>query len=347
MTAVHSAESISIEIEPQPADTEEESVIASMMAAGCGCHRGVKSQPCSSKFSMEYVRSVRASCAQLTRPELDMLVMGQLVACMNCQSTVQTGSRHSTKTRERNLCSYLHQGSPVCEKMFCFLHGIGRTCLKNLKRSLVENGIGPRTHGNTKRAPKHALSLPSVECVVRFLLNYAGQHGLLLPGRVPGYSRTDLKLLPSSISKRGIWRVYQAAAQDDTVHCVAYSTFCLLWRTLMPYIVIMRPMTDLCWQCQQNNRAILRSANASDGEKSDTLRRAEEHLRRVHVERSCYTSSCEDCLKSVRAHFTVGAEFCPPSPGSCIPENSNSIKVHYSFDYAQQVSYRVFPRIIE
>ena len=131
--------------------------------------------------------------------------------------------------------------------MFRMLHGIGEKRFKNLMKSLKEDGLTPRIHGNTKRKPHHALSLSSVEHVVRFLLNYTEENGLLLPGRVPGYRRTDIKLLPSSLSKRRIWQVYHTAAEEDNhIQSVAYSTFCKFWATLVPSLVIMKPMSDLC-----------------------------------------------------------------------------------------------------
>ena len=85
-------------------------------------------------------------------------------------------------------------------------------------------GLRPRVHGNTYRKPKHALAHSSIQYVVRFLYIYAEQHALLLPGRVPGYSRTDIQLLPSSVSKRSVWIVYKEAAQAvSEVHTVSYS----------------------------------------------------------------------------------------------------------------------------
>ena len=69
--------------------------------------------------------------------------------------------------------------------------------------------------------------------MIRFLISYAEQNALL-PGLIPGYSCSDIKLLPSSVSKRGIWKVYHGAAEEnDDAHAVAYSTFCRLWRTLL------------------------------------------------------------------------------------------------------------------
>ena len=79
---------------------------------------------------------------------------------------------------------------------------------------------------------------------------------------------------------------------------VAYTTFCRLWRVLLPSIIIMKPMSDLCWQCQQNSTAILRAANSPDAEKFATLKDAEEHLRIVQLERSFYKTKCDECNSS-------------------------------------------------
>ena len=329
-----------IAIELQPTELDEEHVVTTMLSTGCGCHKGPASQPCSSVFSASHVLSVRASCAELTRNELDLADMGQLMAVMNSDSTTSTSrAHHRSRDRVNTFCLYFHCGHPICERMFFFLHDIRRTRLKNLKKSLLTNGITSRIHGNTKRTPRHALSLQSIEFVVRFIFNYAEQNGLLLPGKVPGYSRSDIKLLPSSLSKRGIWRVYQVAAgSDSSLQPAAYSTFTRLWLTLVPSVIIMRPMTDLCWQCQKNSSAILKSANAPEEENSETLRAAEEHIRIVQVERSVYNSTCEECSRLVRAHFTSDGKFYPPPPHSRIPANFQDINVHYSFDYAHQVS---------
>ena len=266
-----------------------------------------------------------------------MVVMGQLMAGMNDETTTSSASHHLSKNRQKTASIFHHQGKQICEKTFRFLHTIGDIRYRNLKKSLRSHGLATRAHGNLKRSPAHALSLSSTEFVVRFLLNYAEQNGLLLPGRVPGYSRSDLKLLPSSVSKRSIWKVYEEAAMRDSMRAVAYSTFTNLWRSLLPSIILMKPMTDLCWQCQKGSTAIQRSANLSEEEKSAAVLSAQEHLRVVQVERSFFTACCEECSRSVRAYYQSQASFSPPPPSSKIPPNSSPIKAHYSFDYAQQV----------
>ena len=249
-------------VEDRQLDSDEQDSVCSFVTATCGCNKGSKSRQCSQKFTADYILSVRASCAELAGHELDMAIMGQLLACMNTQPVIGPSHRHSLKDRQKYFTSYFHHGQPICEKMFCFLHGIGRTRFKNLKKSVQTNGLVSRSHSNTKYTPYNATSLSSMEFLVWFLLNYAEQNGILLPGRVPGYSRSDIKLLPSSVLKRTVWRVYEAATQEDNmIRAVAYSSFCRLWRSLLPSVIIMKPMTDLCWQCQKNSSAILRSAN--------------------------------------------------------------------------------------
>ena len=261
-----------IQVLLRPCDTEEEEMVPQFASAGCGC-----SKKCSSQFSVDYVRDIRAQCYDLTHSELDMVLLGQLMASTNTSEKVVVESGHLEAERKRAYTTFYHAGKVVCGKTF-------------------------RIHGNTHKRPKHSLSFESTEFVIRFLLSYAEQNALLLPGRVPGYSRTDIKLLPSSVSKRGIWKTYHSAAEEEeAIHAVAYSTFCQLWRSLLPSVIIMKPMTDLCWTCHQNSTAILRAVNCSEENKSSTIKAAEEHLRIVQVERSFYKSTCDACRESVRA----------------------------------------------
>ena len=45
------------------------------------------------------------------------------------------------------------------------------------------------------------------------MLNFTEQQAVL--GRVPGYSRSDIKLLSSSVSKRAMWKVYIPDSSDE------------------------------------------------------------------------------------------------------------------------------------
>ena len=111
---------------------------------------------------------------------------------------------------------------------------------------------------------------------VKFMCSYAQTHAILLPGRIPGYKRDDLQLLPSrrfvckkqnntetNLFCQAVWELYKEACIADDLRFAAYNTFCTLWRNLLTHITIMKPMTDLCSVYQQN------SANREEEEKSE------------------------------------------------------------------------------
>jgi len=60
------------------------------------------------------------------------------------------------------------------------------------------------------------------------------------------------------------------------------STFRKLWRQLLWHVVQTRPMTDLCWKCQQNNDSVQHSANLPDAVKTEQVKWQEAHLSIVH-----------------------------------------------------------------
>ena len=123
-------------------------------------------------------------------------------------------------------------------------------------------------HGNRHRQPAHALTPADVTRAVQFIGNYAEDHGILLPGRIPGYKRCDLQLLPSNSTKKSVWELYVAATETLPIRVTSYRAFLLIWKKYLPHIVIIKPMSDLCWVCQQNTNKIMRNINRTEEEKS-------------------------------------------------------------------------------
>lgn len=98
-------------------------------------------------------------------------------------------------------------------------------------------------------------------------------------------------------------------------------TFWRLWKTLVPYIVWTKPMTDLCWECQINNSAIYKSANLTEAEKSERCRNQEDHLMKVILECSMYQDMVQKAKDTIKGHGIH--ELCPCDP--C----SREITMHY------------------
>ena len=133
-----------------------------------------------------------------------------------------------------------------------------------------------------------------------FIVNYAEENSILLPVCIPGYKSCEMKLLPSSKSKKSsIWRFYDIASKErEDIHVIAYTAFCGLWKSLLPDIIMMRPMSD-CWQYQQNSSLIVRWANCTDIEKSKNLEKVLDHLQTAAAERSLYRKVVDDCSGSL------------------------------------------------
>ncbi len=69
---------------------------------------------------------------------------------------------------------------------------------------------------------------------VAYLINHAEDHAILLPGRISGYHRTDLKFLPSSTTKIAIWEDYHANVEHTDGRIVGYISFKNIWAMYIP-----------------------------------------------------------------------------------------------------------------
>ena len=54
-----------------------------------------------------------------------------------------------------------------------------------------------QVHKDTQRLPHNALSFDEITSVVKFIENYAKQHAILLPGRIPAYKRGGESIVPT------------------------------------------------------------------------------------------------------------------------------------------------------
>ena len=291
------------------------------------------------------LQEARDECQQLTREQLDMVVMGQLRTL--CQSDPLTQKNKARNSERKRTCTPYHfQGHRVCRDTFVFLHTMSIARLNTIKQSWMENELCPR--GQAKVLP----------------------HNTTTPFSFPAgyYKRDDLQLLPSSTTKREVWQLYHCTASADAdTKAVGYSFFCTFWRKLTPQVVVTRPMSDLCWGCQQNSNMIVRAQNRPVEEKLEVtitynvyvctrtfiqhnyihilsqllqaLRKAEEHLLLVIQKCSVYSEELEESKRQIMSHFVEEGVFVPPPPHAMIVPASNSIMVHYAFDFAQQVHY--------
>ncbi|KAK2549844.1 hypothetical protein P5673_029666 [Acropora cervicornis] len=166
-----------------------------------------------------------------------------------------------------------------------------------------------------------------------FLTNYVEENAIVLPGRIPGFKRDDVKVLSSSDTRASDWRAYSAACEASGEQAVCYSKFVDLWLQFHPDVVGAKPMTDLCLTCQQNTTKLLRAANLPETEKSDCIKAQQDHLNCAQAEREFYRETCSSSATmfnrlEVEINLNEVREPC-----------SLNGMMHYSFDYAQQVHF--------
>ena len=71
-----------------------------------------------------------------------------------------------------------------------------------------------------------ALSLDDIRRVTRFILHYAELHSLVLPGRVPGFKRDDVKVF-STCNNHRIFRLIQRWCNLSLILSIVL--FCILY----------------------------------------------------------------------------------------------------------------------
>ena len=86
---------------------------------------------------------------------------------------------------------------------------ISKDLLTAVKKHFLTNGAAERRKQKSGRN-KRCLTTADVERIVLFIRSHAETHGLVMPGRMKAFSRTDLKLLPSSHTKVFVYEQYRS-----------------------------------------------------------------------------------------------------------------------------------------
>ena len=109
---------VEVPTEQRAIDLAEVSTVKEFCSRGCGC-----AMACTLKFSLQHIELTRANAAQLSRGELDMAIMGQIMAFTSCsQATLNsTRHRHKPKQRQKNRMVFYHNGIRCAGRIpFCF-----------------------------------------------------------------------------------------------------------------------------------------------------------------------------------------------------------------------------------
>ena len=201
---------------------------------------------------METVIGNLYDCLELSHAELDLVILANLQAFTAAKVT-------GGKRKRIPAYCFLYQSHPICKEMFLHMYGISKSRFQRLLEHYQNHGISVRVHGNSKRLPHNTLPQAIAEDVKNFLSNYAEENAVLLPGRIPGFKNEDIVLLSSSETKMHVWNCFKSACEVASKRVVSYTKFIELWKQFHPNLVVAKPMTDLCFTCQQNTSKLLRA----------------------------------------------------------------------------------------
>lgn len=86
---------------------------------------------------------------------------------------------------------------------------ISKDKLTALIKWYKENGLVPRKKKSGGRRGKRCLELDDVRRVIQFVSTYAEKNAISLPGRVSTQYRANVQLLPTSVTKSDVFRLYE------------------------------------------------------------------------------------------------------------------------------------------
>ena len=79
-----------------------------------------------------------------------------------------------------------------------------------------------------------------------FIQNFADCHAMPLPGRMPNMKDYSVMMLPSDMTKSGIWKNYVESCAQSGIRAVGLTKFKCVWALYLPYISVMKISSDLC-----------------------------------------------------------------------------------------------------
>lgn len=90
-----------------------------------------------------------------------------------------------------------------------FYYSISKDRLAGLLKWYKTEGLVPKEKQTGGRKNNiRSLQLDDIKGVVTFIQQYASQNALVLPGRVPGFKRDDVQLLPSAHTATKVYQCY-------------------------------------------------------------------------------------------------------------------------------------------
>ncbi|XP_076454761.1 uncharacterized protein LOC143289607 [Babylonia areolata] len=179
----------------------------------CTAAAGDERSGCVVQFSPEEIMATNRSFQDMDRAMKDMFIIGLISSNIRNGPTTES-KRKKQRERKKSRCDFTFKGRSVCRATFLKLMAIGRKKLGALTSHYKKHGLKQRKlkTGGRKNNTR-SLSEEETQRVVSFIRQYAEDHAVPAPGRVPGF-KGDNQLLPSSSPKTKVYRLYVETAKQ-------------------------------------------------------------------------------------------------------------------------------------
>jgi hypothetical protein len=293
--------------------------IADQMYAAPCC-----TKKCNELIARDIATSWRASVMEFAKPEYEALIKGHMSATLHDDrfadyygsTSIHAQQAQKRFTERRTHCTqgmYLWRDIPVCQKMYFFLFNLGgKTKYENIRRHLLKDGVSERVHKLSGKPPTvhRKLYLESDEQkVVDFINAYAAKHAMPLPGRLPNFKNFQIIKLPSCDTKSSVYKKYCELCTLCDVEPMGKRIFLKTWQKYCPNISSLKPSSNLCEICRNNNTRILRAQNAVDETKKEALAKVFEHLERAKIQRNHYRNTLAEAKESSNTILVISIDF--------------------------------------
>jgi hypothetical protein len=305
------------EADPYVSEDEEKVSVYGKIRKGCGCQNC-----CMSKLDnlgmYHHVLTVR----EMSRSEKDLYIMGTLKTIGVDKNKSRYGERKRTRYE------YIYDSVVICRSAFEIMYDIGPTAMKGIIKHMNENGPVPRVHGNTGKSPKHALQFLDVENAVRYVRNVGNEEGIPQPAAPRGRDSEPPIYLPACLTKVKLHERYESSCKEADFRALGLTAFKNVWASCCSHIKVSSPRDDVCHICEKARKRITDARTEQDT--LNAVNAFQQHLTNAATERELY----QTCVKS-SAEELHGVQ---RGEGAIPPMSTHYRKIHYTFDFAQQVS---------
>ncbi|CAG8769427.1 32223_t:CDS:2 [Gigaspora margarita] len=179
----------------------------------------------------------------MTQSESNFCFLGMIDA------SVRFGMLNNGTQKTYLTTNYNYSGMSVCQAAWLIICGIGRSRWESLRAHYQQHGLAPKIHKLSRRVSNSAIPFTTVLHVLKFIRNYANQHGLPSPGRSFRDNTREIIYLPACESKRSLFRLYDGIENSED-YKISLSSFLRIWKLYFPGIKFLTMRSDLCMLCK-------------------------------------------------------------------------------------------------